>query len=337
MTSLSPQSVSEIHPELFHYTNEKGLFGILQCQCLRATHWQHLNDTQEIIHLRETLISLIKPDLLLHGNQRALDNQEFRSWLADTGGINEFTSTIASKITDSIYKLLVNDDDQNQIFDFFITSFSTPEGEYREVRENGLLSQWRAYGGSDRYAMVFDTAKLEALMKTEATQWSGRYTLGDVGYSSDSPEVLYQRLDALVRLKAAAVNFAVHGSEKTATDLLTPFLDCCTHFKHWAFSEEHEVRLVVTLDGPKMREQKVSDKTLSTERPRSNFDRGGSAVPCLNLFDGIQPTGLSRLPIRRIIVGPGANQDDRAAKLRDLLKQYKYAIPVTLSTIPLCI
>jgi len=329
------QRISDIHPELFHYTDNAGLLGILKSQYLRATHWQHLNDTQEIIYFRKKLISLIKPNLLRYGKRRQLENQDFSTWLEEKGGIDNFVNATACEITTLIYKTLLNNDGHNSLLDFFIVSFSTPEGEYHEVREHGLLSQWRAYSGATGYAIVFDTVGLEKLMETESSLWTGRYTLGDVGYSSDALEVLYRRLDAISQLKTTVIDFVAHNSQETATNLLTPFLDCCTHFKNWAFSEEHEVRLVATHNGPKMHKQNKVDGISSTERPPTYYNKNGKRTPYLNIFEGIQTAETSRLPIRRIIVGPGINQIEQAIKLKDFLKQHKNSIEVNISEIPL--
>ena len=338
MPSISEQLISEIHPELFHYTSEVGLSGILQSQYLRATHWQYLNDGEELVHLHETLISLIQPDLLehaKHANQRAAHSEEFRTFLSSVGGIEGLSRTWSRQIADLMRESLLQGNREEHIFDFFITSFCTPEHDYPGVREHGLLSQWRSYGRDGGYAIVFDTAKLEELMKTDATLWSCRLGLGEVGYSSDPPDVLFQRLEALPQLKIAAINFATNPTEKSASELLNPFLDCSTRFKHWAFREEREVRLVVTLNGPRMQQENASAGVPFTERTRYSFDRSGTTVPCINLFEGIETSGSLRLPIRRIIVGPGRSQLDQEDKLSKMLKKCGYSIPVTRSGIPL--
>ena len=43
------------HPELFHYTNWDGLYGIIRSQELWATHYTGLNDLTEVEHLRQYL------------------------------------------------------------------------------------------------------------------------------------------------------------------------------------------------------------------------------------------------------------------------------------------
>ena len=72
------------------------------------------------------------------------------------------------------------------------------------------------------------------------------------------------------------------------------------------------------------------------ERERIPFARSdGSVVPTVHLFDGLATAGQSRLPIRRIIVGPGPDQADREAKLRSFLQDIDVLIPVVSSEIPL--
>lgn len=41
-------SISQTHPELFHYTGISGLEGIVKSQTLHATHAAFLNDAAEI-------------------------------------------------------------------------------------------------------------------------------------------------------------------------------------------------------------------------------------------------------------------------------------------------
>jgi hypothetical protein len=332
---VSDKPFSVTHPELFHYTDQGGLLGILQSQCLRATHWQHLDDTQELIHLRETLVELVQPALLLVTSRRTQNNLEFRQWVAESGGEGDFAKKLGQELTDLLYKTLMNDDPQSQIFDFFITSFCTPPGNSERVREHGLLSQWRSYGRNGGYAIVFDTAGLETLMRSEAVPGSGRLSMGDVGYSSDAREVLFQRLEALPQLETALVNFAAQRTVESSKALLRPLLECMTRLKHWAFSEEHEVRLVAILDGKAMQSDPGVTGFPESESRRSSFTRCGVSIPCVHLFDGIKTDSALKLPIRRIIIGPGSKQNDREAMLKDLLQQQGYAIPITRSGIPL--
>jgi hypothetical protein len=42
----------------------------------------------------------------------------------------------------------------------YITSLCSHYPDHAYEVKNGLLSQWRAYGGAERYCIVFDTEKL---------------------------------------------------------------------------------------------------------------------------------------------------------------------------------
>ncbi|MER0171630.1 MAG: hypothetical protein DU489_13715 [Nitrosomonas sp.] len=54
------KSLAEVHPELFHYTNAKGLMGIIESQSIWATHYAYVNDSEEIRHFLKSRL----PDLL---------------------------------------------------------------------------------------------------------------------------------------------------------------------------------------------------------------------------------------------------------------------------------
>jgi hypothetical protein len=139
--------------------------------------------------------------------QRAAGSEEFGTFLSSASGIEVLSKTWSRQISELMRDSLLQGNREDNIFDFFIPSFCTPQHDYHAVREHGLLSQWRSYPQNDGLAIVFDTAKLEKLMKINATKWSCRLGLGEVGYSSDPADVLVQRLEALPQLKIAAIKF----------------------------------------------------------------------------------------------------------------------------------
>nr|WP_236901252.1 DUF2971 domain-containing protein [Cupriavidus necator] len=235
-----------------------------------------------------------------------------------------------------MHDTLHKSDPVENLFEFYITSFCTPNGDYSEARNHGLLSQWRYYGGNGGYSLVFDTAELERLMEQEHSVWPCRLSCGDVSYSSDSAEVMERRLDSLPSLRNALSVWFKRGSSPEAIEpVLEPFLNCCIHYKHWAFAEEREVRLVATLNGERARRLHEIDGSKLVERPRHSFMRGGQSVPHIRLFEGLDVGRAPRLPIRRIIVGPGPTQDERETKLKAFLKSKGYVIDVTCSSIPI--
>lgn len=335
MVNTRIRKVSEAHPELFHYTDESGLKGILKSQCLWATHWRYVNDAKELESFREEFPRLVDPMLGHPRVKRSLKKYGINARSLHSDGSNALREALHRKM-DDMHAVLLNSDLTRQCFEFYIASFCTHEGCYSGIREHGLLSQWRHYGKNGGYAIVLDTSQFEYLMKLEVDQWPCLLALGDVAYSSDPPSVVSGRLDDLPDLICAVLDLILSPSEEVAAVTLGPFIQCCTRFKHWAFAEEKEVRLVAVLNSPHMTKEHADAGEPLVERERIPFARSdGSVVPTVHLFDGLATAGQSRLPIRRIIVGPGPDQADREAKLRSFLQDIDVLIPVVSSEIPL--
>lgn len=324
----------EKHPELFHYTTEGGVFGILESQCLRATHWRHLNDKEEIRQFLGPLPELLQPVLRRQYEYLARTNGPLQILQKHGANLELLHRKDAVTMADALYEALLSDDPKELLFDVFITSFCTPDGDYKEVRNHGLLSQWRHYGANGGYAIVFDTSNFLALMHQEAADWNCFWSCGPVAYSSEPIADLPKRLEALPDFINAlkTCDFRTRGSVEP---MLSPFLRCAVHFKHWAFSEEREVRLVLVLNGEKMTKAFADEGHHAIQRHWSYFQRAdGSMVPCLNVFEGLQSDQSFRLPIKRIIVGPGPGQPERKAKLQAFLNDKRYSIEVKCSEIP---
>jgi len=328
---LSQHLLSESHPELFHYTGVDGLEGILRSQCLWATHWQYLNDAKELDHFAVVLPQLIKPGRIRLLNERASQDEHVRSWVNANGGADLLCEKESQGLALALRHSVVNPDPAEQIFEFFVTSLCTAEGAQVGVRTHGLLSQWRYYGKQGGYAIVLDSCELERLMRLEHDRWKCRLSLGDVAYSDDPPDVLGSRLSDLPVL-LRSIDECQFDSSKSCEPLLNPVLQCFIHYKHWCFAEEREVRLVAVLNGPRMRELHQTEGTEWPERQRHYCD----GVPRIHLFEGLEVTGRRyRLPIVRILVGPGPSQRERETKLRALLDELQFDIPVTLSDMPI--
>lgn len=327
----SERLLREAHPELFHYTGIDGLTGILRSQCFWATHWQHLNDAKELEHFAAALPKLIKPGRVGLLVERARLDPDFAQWVRANGGPDLLCDEESRDLAKAMFEALLNPDPTEQLLEFYVASFCTAEGAYEGVRDHGLLSQWQCYGRRGGYAIVLETAEIERLMCLENDRWKCRISLGEVGYSSDSQDLLQSRIEALPTL-LRAVSACEFASEKDCEPLLGPLLDCAIHYKHWCFAEEREVRLVAVLNGPKVREAYQKDGTEWVERERHD----GDGKPRIHLFDGLDVKGSPcGLPIKRILVGPGPNQRDRETKLRSLLEELQHEIPVTFSDMPI--
>jgi hypothetical protein len=68
----------------------------------------------------------------------------------------------------------------------YVASFCSHQNSSEYTKENGLLSQWRAYGGTDSYAIVFDATGIEALLELEAKRkWYSFGQINRVIYNTD--------------------------------------------------------------------------------------------------------------------------------------------------------
>ena len=322
---LDDRPVHEVHPELLHYTNADGLMGILREQSLWSTHLHYLNDARELRHFSEKLPSLLKDVRIAAAEEFARNRIDFKEWAEAQGGIEELVDAEVQGLVQVFQDSVVPPDPTRQIFEFYVTSFCTPEGSFEEVRSHGLLSMWRCYGNGG-YALVFDTAELDRLLREEAKVWPSRIVFGDVGYSCDPPNVLDSRIAALPELRKK-FSESMFDSQEAFEVILEPLLDCFIHYKHWAFAEEREVRLTTILNGEQIRAVGMKDGATRRERERYNQD----GVTRIHLLEGLG----HRLPIKRVIVGPGSHQPEREAELRVLLEELKLDTPVVLSNIPL--
>jgi hypothetical protein len=147
------------HPELHHYTSFAGLRGILSSNTLWATHFYHLNDSTEVMLLKQsvtkTLASCVSVPTNTPGNRHA------RRAATRLKNSDPATPELLRIFIDSAFEVafkgFVHEATEKNIEALaapFITSFCfrPPAQNYESI--NGLLSQWRAYGGRERYCIV---------------------------------------------------------------------------------------------------------------------------------------------------------------------------------------
>ena len=119
-----PWSEERQHPTLYHYTDSVGFKGILESQKVRATHFEHLNDRNELLRGEQLVTEELEKIVSESSDGTAL--RILRPLLG------EFRKEPPSTITD-----------------FYIASFS---------EESDLLSQWRAYASNaSGYVIGFKT------------------------------------------------------------------------------------------------------------------------------------------------------------------------------------
>ena len=338
------KSLAEAHPELFHYTNAKGLIGIIESQSIWATHYAYLNDSEEIRHflkhrlptLLRTIVNQYLDKLLEKGSikQSDIDRQ---------GGRNEVVDSFIQETQDANEKILLKD----ALAEPYIASFCTTSGLEKsvcdQVTQHGLLSQWRGYGHEGGYAIVFDTKQFYELLKDvgEKMKNSMHAFLADVVYSSDPDSKFIEEFEEDLIVIKDFFDPHLNGGEENLDKIYFSLMHCACRYKHWGFREENEVRVVV-LPYPLHHEAFYEDMKIEGitvgEISRKHFFRAGALVPYIDLFDGVTSIADKKtLPIKRIIVGPTKNDQEKNRRInavKMLINQHGIKADVTASDIP---
>ncbi|MDO9470373.1 MAG: DUF2971 domain-containing protein [Nitrosomonas sp.] len=209
-----------ITPEkLFHYTDARGILGILGSQKLWATHVHYLNDTAEIRHTQElieesyfSLIEQARPD------EKAKLDSNNPLWI----------------YRDFLHYIRYRTARVRMDSDFFVTCFCT---------KDDLLSQWRGYGnGGFGYAVGFDTGRLKYPCNG--------FELCKVIYSKEKQKQIIDEIleTVTISLKKMTKTMNVDRAESIIETHAHIFEEevakYSVFFKHSSFSEEDEWRLV---------------------------------------------------------------------------------------------
>jgi len=323
------QKTSEVYEKLYHYTTWDGLIGILQTQSLWVTHYKFLNDYSEIVLFRDKLISLILPYVREAYEKLIKQSPQIEQSIKQEGGLGQVVQHDTEVVVDAQYRATGDE--------IYILSFC---GEHKNphVNINGLLSQWRGYGTGGGFALVFNTKKLEDILEIEAK--SSAYSavhLSDLIYSNDEnklKEDLSENLSIIadvVKLFFDHEKFSRKEDFKAVEKAYHPFVSCISRYKHYAFCEENEVRVVAlptVLDQGYLELAKKEGVIPQPEKERKFRKKNGQHIPYIELFNSIDID----LPIEQIIVGPHKEKETRAAALRVMLG--KTNIEITCSDIP---
>jgi len=264
--------------KLGHYTNTQGLLGIIQSKTLRATNIKFLNDEHEFIHALELIRRLITD---IDPSRAAPHEMIF----------NEFREKIISKVT-----LL----DQATSESIFTLSFS---------QKTDLLSQWRGYcPNNDGYCLEIDTDKIKisALAKFDECHFF------QCIYDNEKKKDQLRNILNKYWLQYRDGNDTQKGT--AVEDLRREILLLASHFKHPAFEEESEHRVVIFLNF-------MPDTNVKFRQGRF------SIIPFIEI-------DIEHADITKIIIGPTIRKDLAERGLRCFLEttlELPYPmIPITI-------
>ncbi len=258
------------------------------------------------------------------------------------GGRNEVVDSFIQETQDAYEKILLKDALAEPYIASFCTTSGLEKGVRDQVAQHGLLSQWRGYGNEGGYAIVFDTKQFCELLKdvSEKMKNSMYAFFADVVYSSDPESKFIEEFEKDLIVIKDFFDAHLNGREKNLDKIYFSLMHCACRYKHWGFREENEVRVVV-LPYPLHHEEfyedmKVEEITVG-EISRKHFFRAGALVPYIDLFDGVTSIPDKTLPIKRIIVGPTKNTQEKNRRInavKILINQHGIKAKVTASDIP---
>jgi hypothetical protein len=202
---------------IYHYTDDRGLAGILESGRIRLTEIFGLNDPTELRHGVSPAIRLLRTAA------RRDDRFEIR----------QFSQNVAAMFHYGI----------EQIAHFFVCSFSEAGND---------LGQWRAYADNGRgFALGFDAEMLEKAFESVNIPGSSQHTTFPVTYNESELQRMHRLVVAqalpLISLPRTRV-FPVDSIDQYMSELLrrtcVPIIHAALFFKHPSYSNEKEYRFL---------------------------------------------------------------------------------------------
>jgi hypothetical protein len=317
------KKIHEVHEEVVHYTTAAGLSGIVTTKTLWASHTSFLNDSEEVVGFFDRVLpKLLQKPLDQYFNE-ARQIPSFQLWSQALG--EDPFDYLLDKIVKT-YKVV-----QLSAHDHYVLSFCTASDPW--VSDNGLLSQWRAYGSDGGYAIVFEPSGLDTLFTAESRRYyeegmmwaDAQYRLADPSTVNDED---IQKMISEIQ-KSSYEFFKTLDSEAVGPSLQN-ITNLSTICKHQGFAEEREVRIIVSESGVAVGADLNKSSNLP-DRVIRHYVRDGVAVPYISLFESQQ---LKTLPIKRVIIGPHPNKLERKRAVEILLSNNGIRADVTVSDTP---
>jgi hypothetical protein len=255
---------------LYHYTDARGLEGIIKTQQVWLTHYMHLNDPSEM----KFGMSVAKKTLAEVGVAHGRKVKIFCDMVAD----------------------LLSHENLRSTFDFYVASFS---------RERDDLRQWQVYAANGRGFALGFAAQLfriedkpgrkphENVFVAPVHHGDAAGRLHHLPAIEDAARIVAETVERQATLMSD-INTGMPFLDEMAKNLIAAelLLNCLT-IKHGAYEHEQEVRLFVVGETAKLAPH------ISTR------SRGVDTVPFIKSEMPLQAPGS----VAEIVVGPSAPPD----------------------------
>lgn len=304
------------HPELYHYTGEAGFDGIVRTQTLWCSHYRDMADTTEVQLMRDLLVPPVAKQM--NAIAACFNRHNRRLWEASGRG-----EKVAGDLVKALYNSTFDGKGHYSTLEAYLFSFSTYAGDTDFDREHGIRSQWDRYG-KNGFCFVFDIGEMANLLKQEGdTRYWAWLKLDPVRYADQPVESLFPKL---VQLSADTLRQFL-GGVKYPEMAIQEFLEGAALLKATDYKFEREVRIIGIPGTAKMARQAAREfESFDASMPLPDLRKRADGRRYIAMSEGLD----RQLPIKRIIIGPGADQDQRAAHARSMLGNH---IPITISRV----
>jgi len=303
---IAAADLAALHPELHHYTGLDGLRGIVTNNTLWATHFSHLNDSSEVTTLKVPMIDELLSQTNILDSAAQYSNRRSRHGASLNSYVKKEVSIFVEAMFDTAFRKTEVTEPLAEAYIFSLCAHS-PYQSYEA--QNGLLSQWRAYGRAERFCIVFDTAKLIDLLDREFASHSWVYLrLAEVLYASKSLNIDTCFPDLLGSWANHIAALFRGTKENISPNMIIDFLSTATRFKHQGFQEEREIRVISIPYSQTMIKKLLAQSPNEQVRPVKSIRSRiwcAEEIPYIVLFESFKAS----LPIQRVIVGPSKHQD----------------------------
>jgi hypothetical protein len=346
--SASSEIVLQRHPELYHYTTVAGFRGIIESRSIWGTEYKTLNDSTEIRYSQEALAAPLSRHLKKSLQSKRFARASVRRRIEAAGDLHLVARRLAEAVLATLHDAAFEAHEEASCIvpamaTPYITSFCSHALDDEYTAANGLLSQWRGYGGDGGLCIVFDTMGLLQLLEAESQKYFFAYLNLNEALYFDPANWLEDFASELFHQCDEVAEFLVRNElgspprqfrQDDPSESFVRYVALAARIKHRAFREEREVRVISCPMNEMAPETYV-------EEFRTSFAAAKAALPAMHfkpsriglsnkryiaLFEGQS----APLPIKRVVVGPSRIQSKTAYVARQLLP----GIPVTLSETP---
>jgi hypothetical protein len=166
---------------LSHYTDFRGLVGIVKSQSLRATEFSTMNDSSEFVYA----LQILGEEAVRKFKTEFPDKSIFGDVLS-----GDYAQSVSRQFSEFLKSVILSNAGYGS---YFTTSFA--RGKNEDEDERGILTLWDRYTQLKGYCLQFDVNKIFKRIRTEADRYS--YELIDafeVEYGIDQKSAQFVKL-----------------------------------------------------------------------------------------------------------------------------------------------